>query len=304
MEVLFVPWALLLLILILTVLLIKKWYKASLFLILLLLCINWHYHVISFGLKQHRDINKESILRVMTWNVNSTKTLDSKRCNDILSLILRQEADIVFLTEILVSENHTIDSVLQNHYMYHNCIKNEISYSEFYSKFPIVSCRFIGNGDQGLLFNYDVSIKSDVISIYCVHLNSNNTVNGESFYPDSIRDRNGILRYLQNYKVSSSYRVQQIHLIKEDLTDIPTIIMGDMNDVYGSLCINELDSLGMQDAWWVGGCGYGATIHNPLPYRIDHVIYSETMKLRGIDKLDGFGLSDHDAIVVDFELQQ
>ncbi len=53
-----------------------------------------------------------------------------------------------------------------------------------------------------------------------------------------------------------------------------------------------------------GGNGYGATFHHPLPYRIDHIFYNEGLKLKSIRKVDSQGLSDHDALVAEFWVEQ
>ena len=149
--------------------------------------------------------------------------------------------------------------------------------------------------------------------IYCLHLQSNNLVNGDTFYPDSIADRGGIMRYLDNYKAASEIRREQAELIVSDLSSDPSIVMGDMNDVCGSPCMKVFAEAGLRDAWWEGGLGYGATIHSPLPYRIDHVLYGvpsfkgfqvpSGFNLKGIKKVSANGLSDHDALVADFKIK-
>ena len=79
--------------------------------------------------------------------------------------------------------------------------------------------------------------------------------------------------------------------------------MGDFNDVYGSPVMDFFEDAGLKNAWWEGGFGYGATFHNPLPYRIDHILYSNYLNLKGIKKISAEGLSDHDALVADFEIK-
>ena len=79
--------------------------------------------------------------------------------------------------------------------------------------------------------------------------------------------------------------------------------MGDMNDVAGSSALRILGTLGYKNAGWKGGSGYGATIHSPVPYRIDHILYRQGLKglkLNSIKKIDAEGLSDHDALVAEF----
>ena len=78
--------------------------------------------------------------------------------------------------------------------------------------------------------------------------------------------------------------------------------MGDFNDVGGSKALRTLENAGLRDAWWEGGLGYGATIHKPLPYRIDHFMYSSELNIRNIKVISSNGLSDHDALYVEIEI--
>lgn len=86
--------------------------------------------------------------------------------------------------------------------------------------------------------------------------------------------------------------------------DSPILLMGDFNDVGGSKAVRTLECSGFRDAWWKGGLGYGATIHKPLPYRIDHIMYSEQFKLQKIEVVSSEGLSDHDALYAEFLLPE
>lgn len=76
-----------------------------------------------------------------------------------------------------------------------------------------------------------------------------------------------------------------------------------MNDVSGSPAMNALRKAGFKDAWWKGGFGYGATIHDPLPFRIDHVLYNDGLRLKAIKKISSNGWSDHDALYAVFEVK-
>lgn len=51
-----------------------------------------------------------------------------------------------------------------------------------------------------------------------------------------------------------------------------------------------------------GGFGYGSTIHHPLSFRIDHILYSDRLRLRSVGRVKARGLSDHDALVASFDL--
>lgn len=78
--------------------------------------------------------------------------------------------------------------------------------------------------------------------------------------------------------------------------------MGDLNDVCGSKAVRNLEDAGLKDAWKNGGFGYGATIHKPFPYRIDHIMYSDKLRLLNIRVIDSEDQSDHDALYTEFEI--
>lgn len=302
MEALLIPWVLLLLILLVAVCLLMKWWKTGVAIAIALLLVNWYWQVFSFGicsLDKHKNPN---CLRVMTWNICCADSAGTDDVDGMLSAILGQDADVVFLTEYSRNAKPEIDSLLSIHYPYKDDYPVRVMWGQVYSREPIDSCMRIGGEEDGYLFRFDVRFSDVKLPIYCLHLQSNNIIDGEQFYPDSIADRGGIMRYLDNYKAASEIRREQAELIVRDLTDDPRIVMGDMNDVCGSPCMKVFAEAGLRDAWWESGFGYGATIHEPLPYRIDHLMYGNGLKLKGIEKVCSKGLSDHDALVAEFEI--
>lgn len=303
MEALFIPWGLLLLAVCAVACLLKRWWKVSAALVVVLLLVNWHWQVFGLGMHSLDSMKQEGCIRVMTWNICCADSTGTDDVDGLLAKILEQDADVVFVTEYSRDAKPEIDSVLSRHYPYKDEYPVWVMWGQMYSRVPIDSCMRIGGEEDGYLFRFDVRFSDRRLPLYCLHLQSNNLVNGETFYPDSIAGRGGIKRYLENYNLASEIRREQAELIVSDLTDVPCIVMGDMNDVCGSPCMKVLKNAGLRDAWWEGGFGYGATIHNPLPYRIDHVMYGNGLKLKGIKKVSSKGLSDHDALVADFEIE-
>lgn len=299
---LFIPWACVILVGFLLFVVWRKWYKVAFLFFVLLLLVNWHWHVFSFGFGSLHKAKPEGCIRVMTWNVCCSDSTATGDVDGMVATILEQDADMVFLTEYGESFRPEVDSVLCKRYPYKGSIANWITWGNLYSRVPIDTCMRVGSEENGYLFRYDVRMGIAPLHLYCLHLQSNNLVNGDTFYPDSIADRGGIIRYLDNYKVASEIRREQAKVIVRDMTDAPSIVMGDMNDVCGSPCMKVFEDAGLRDAWWDGGFRYGATIHEPLPYRIDHVMCGNGLKLKGIKKVSSKGLSDHDALVADFEL--
>lgn len=300
---LFIPWICVLLIVIQLLACWKKWYKIVCIGFAILLLFNWHWHVFSLGCCWLEEKRNSDCLRVMTWNVCCSDTTATDDVDGMLTTIIEQDADVVFLTEYGETIRPKIDSILSKRYPYKGDIANWITYCNLYSRVLIDTCMRVGGEETGYLFRYDLMRERCFIHVYCAHLQSNNLVNGETFYPDSIVNRGGFKRYLENYKSASEIRRVQAKQIICDLSDVPSIVMGDMNDVSGSPCMQVFERSNLHDAWWVGGIGYGATIHEPLPYRIDYVMYDTGLTLKGIKKISSKGLSDHDALVADFELR-
>lgn len=285
------------------ILVFRKWYKTSIVFVVILLFLNFHWRIYPVHYGSIGENKSKDILRVMAWNICCADSTGTDDMGGILSAILEQDADVVFLTEYSIAYAPAIDSIMCEHYRFKGGFDNTISGGDIYSRFPIDTCLHIGANEKDCVYRYEVNHKGDRVDIYCVHLQSNNLIGDESFYPDSILDRGGIERYLENYKTASEIRREQAKLIVRDLSNEPCIVMGDMNDVCGSPCMEVFENAGLKGAWWEGGLGHGATIHSPLPFRIDHVMYGRGLKLKGIKNVSSKGLSDHDALVADFELR-
>lgn len=303
MEALLIPWVLLLLVLVVAFCLFKKWWKASVAIVIVLLLANWHWNVFSFGFNSLDKQKDPGCLRVLTWNISCADSTGTDDVDGLVQAIMIQDADVVFLTEYSKDVYPEIDSVMCIRYPYKGGFPTWMIFGEFYSRVPIDTCMRIGGEGTGHLYRLDMHFADKSIRLYNLHLQSNNIIDGEQFYPDSIADRGGVSRYLDNYKAASGIRREQAELVVSDMMDCPCIVMGDMNDVAGSPCMKVFAEAGLRDAWWEGGFGYGATIHEPVLYRIDHVMYGIGLELKGIKKVSSKGLSDHDALVADFTLR-
>ena len=84
----------------------------------------------------------------------------------------------------------------------------------------------------------------------------------------------------------------------------PIIVVGDFNDVSGSYTLSCIKDIGLSDAWWEGGFGYGTTFHNKwLRLRLDHILYpKDKLKLQSV-KVINSDLSDHNALIADFSFK-
>ena len=79
--------------------LLKRWYWVSVLLMVVVLVMNWHWQVFAFGWKTLQDEKEDGVLRVMTWNVDSSTDGFYKRVDDIYACVQEYEPDVLFLTE-------------------------------------------------------------------------------------------------------------------------------------------------------------------------------------------------------------
>lgn len=236
----------------------------------------------------------------MAWNIDGSK-FDSLKISEIADVISKLNPDVIFLSEDFNETGIWLDSLLKKNYPY----SSNFAYSghHFYSKYLLDSIRVVKVEDynNSLRIHVSVMVNGQSIDIYGCHLASNNyTASQVDFHLDQVNDHHDAKQYLKNVRDASRLRKMEAQAIMKDLTDRATIIMGDFNDVSGSPVLRTFQAAGFQDAWWKGGLGYGATIHYPLPYRIDHIMYNDRLRLKSIKKIDAEGLSDHDVLVAEF----
>lgn len=281
--------------------LLKRWYVASVFLLVVMLVVNWHWQVVAFGFQFLPEQKTENGLRMMEWNVDCTNERFDSFSADIYRRIQEYDPDVLFLTEYSIDKHPLLDSLLRSDFGFSWSRDNDFTSSVIYCNKAVKDCRFADpTGKWVNIIKATIAIGEDSVMVYGCHMYSNNF----GITPaDSLSSMDEVDTYLSNYKLRSKDREVNATMVVEVFNNDRNIVMGDMNDVAGSLPLKAYDGGGLNDAWWEGGYGYGATIHKPLPYRIDHVLYSKGLKLKGIKKVDNNGLSDYDALVVDFEIE-
>ena len=293
---LFVPWILVALTILAVVCLIKRLYWTAGILALALCLANWHWQVFAFGCNGLDEVKGEGTIRVMTWNVDSTNPDFPNYADSLAKVILESDVDILFLTEYGKEDKGLVDSLLMKRFPYRlRFVENQ---SAFYCSTPVDTIYSIQTSmvKSSLLFCCRLKMHDSLWTVIGCHLASNNhTINA-----DSVQDRKTLGIYLNNYSMQTKVHLKEFMEMARHFTDERCIVMGDMNDVAGSPVLTAFDMMDMKDAWWQGGFGYGATIHKPLPYRIDHILYSTDITLNGIKIMEQNGLSDHDGLIADF----
>lgn len=311
MTVLFLPWILCLLVLVAVGLAARRWFRTAGLLVLATLLLNWWGHVVPLncGVVQLNDTVQNRI-KVMTWNIEASE-YDSIKVETLCRIIHEQDADVVFLAEDFYACCDQIDARLRSRYPYtshDHC--NDSHY--FYSKYPLKHWRWIARDidSRSVIIRSCVEKDGTQIDLYGCHLSSNNYGDGTvQMYPSQISGVSSLVNYATGISQAQQLRNAEIQVICDSLatSSNPCLCIGDMNDVSGSSTLGMLRDIGFRDAWWEGGCGYGATIHKPLPYRIDYILYrngSGNIVLLDVDKIDSKGLSDHDAMVATFAINK
>lgn len=305
------PWALTIAIIVCAVFVAKKKWHSAILLNVVVLLFNYWFRIFTLGallFSCSSDCDTSRSIKVMSFNINA-ENYEKDKLDGIVQMVNEQVPDLVFLVENYLSFGDSLDVVLRKAYKYHSYPYYqpwESSMGHFmYSRYPLVNRSFVVEDGHGICFRVTLKVGSDSIHVYGCHLASNNySPDLTAFHIEEVEDRHDAKKYINNIESASEVRVREVQSTIKDERQYCSgraIIMGDMNDVSGSSLLRAFESAGFSDAWWKGGFGYGATIHHPLPYRIDHIMYNDGLKLKSIKKIDADGLSDHDALVAEFE---
>ena len=240
-------------------------------------------------------------LKIMTWNVHCPNGADNIRQKEIAELILNEDADFVHLNEYNQDSCLAMDSILQGKYPFTEEYQSHKKCGDiFYSKFKMSNSGHVYmpiRGKSIQTIKATIAVGSDSVQIFGVHMASNR-------YDDRTagKDEKNDTSSYERYKYAQEQRIFQAHWTKKAVLESKhsVIVLGDMNDFNRSAPLDTLISCGLKDAWWEGGNGYGSTFHSGwMRLRIDHVFYSEKLKLQGIKVIET-KLSDHNPIVTDF----
>lgn len=298
MLALIIPWLLALLAIVSIVCLISKKWKAALFLILMTLALNWWSGCFCFG-------NKTSCcgdFKILSFNIDGADVYNDNKTESIISIINKENPDVIFLTENFMPIRDTILERLHNMYPYDI---RYMAHNIIFSKLPLFEKTFHErpNGGNGYIVHSKVMVNDTPLFLYGCHLSSNNYSSDLDYLtPSDIRSFSDIRTYIKNVSVASRMRELEADIIVQSFSETDkVIVMGDFNDICGSETMRTFSNVGLKDAWSEGGFGYGATIHYPLPYRIDHILHNEGLVLKGVKVIDTSDISDHNALVAVFD---
>ena len=265
---------------------LKKYLKWSCLAFLFCLVFNYLTELFAFNLcTKGKDC--QSDFSIMCYNVKCSDGLYKKNQIEIAKLIIKESPDVVFLCEFHRSKSRELDSIICQSGEYKQYYRSK-SNCIFYSKFAIDSINGIDtqttNGVWAKNNLIHVFHPKGVVTIVGCHLSSS---------------RKDLIGGFRN-------RVAEADSIYKVVCDEkgPIIVVGDFNDVSGSYTLSCIKDIGLSDAWWEGGFGYGTTFHNKwLRLRLDHILYpKDKLKLQSV-KVINSDLSDHNALIADFSFK-
>lgn len=294
-----VPLILVVLVGIVFALLFSKKLRWLIFVVLIVVMLmNWKYECFTYNISTEKTTGQS--LKVMTWNIDGSSPAILENISKISEKILKEDADIVFIAEDYYECCDSLDALLKATYPYStHIVCNDSHY--FYSKYPLSKSKWIGREIDSIssIIQCSMAMNGHRINLFGCHLSSNNYSTPDAgLRPEHINNIFDFWRYIKNIQTASDLRKLEAELIVDSLhMENPTIILGDMNDVSSSPALRTFENVGFKNTWWQRGCGYGATIHSPISYRIDHILYNNRMRLHSIRKIKANGLSEHDALV-------
>jgi hypothetical protein len=219
------------------------------------------------------------------------------------------------LSECYTNEAHVLDSVLKEKYRVSYNLGN-ISMEKLYCRWPVDSIEVVkvdttnskcqqlfsrkpelrGHFKYSLIYKTHPFTGKDTLTLVCCHLESSH-IHGDSL---SVSDYKSAL--------DDAYTIRDLEAdaIYESLSKeaYPMIVMGDLNDISSSYALRRIQSLGLYDAWWKGGAGYGRTFHEGyINFRLDHILYSKDFfSLKRVNVVDD-DKSDHNALTASFRFK-
>lgn len=267
-----------------------------------LFLLNHHHHLYAYN--PTSVAYAPQTLRIMTWNVHISDPAFPQKQPEIAAEIIRQGADVVLINEFDKKVSATMDSLVREAYPY---VVDQYGWGcgdVLYSRYPITSHRRLqAQGLSPLVYEYRMTVKEQPVRMVGCHLVSSNNFSKNHRY--TLKTKHDILdlpTYYGIYKKAKERRTQEAELIRECLAEeeLPTIVLGDMNDLSGTSPLTTLEDAGLKDAWWERGTGFGFTFHEDwMHFRLDHILYDKHWFPISIEVGES-ELSDHKPLVAVF----
>lgn len=279
---------------------------------------------IHFGKTDHSEAVKP--LKVLTYNTMLSGILQkhtSGHPNEIISFILKSDADIVCLQEFAVSPkgqyltendaNELFTKYPYKHYYFNQKSSWRKSGIVTMSKYPIVgkdTLNFTSEFSASIVS--DVDVDGDTIRVINNYLESNRLTQKEREMPIQLKDNfdtenlKGTTLYLSR-KLGAAYkeRAKQADIVRAEIINSKyrLLVCGDFNDVPVSYTYTKIRGNDLSDAYAETGFGLGWTYNQSIyRFRIDYILYDN---MRIVDYVRGdLKSSDHYPVMATLDINQ
>lgn len=303
-------------------LLFKKW-KWALVCAICCFALNWWTETFPLNLFHSANVNERD-LRVAAYNIDCLGWGEKHEGweKELVDFVEEIDADILFLSEFQYHDfgnyTHLLDTITKTKF-YKKVV--DVKYGRkdvVYSKYPIESFHRIDINPKfcesdslykeitvdyyqklmPMIYQMVVNVKGKDIQLVCCHLASNEF----NVAKKAIREK-GVGHFWDNLNKGYLFREIEANSIVEALDkSMPTILMGDLNDINGSTTLSILKNAGLKDAWWESGCGSGHTYYKQgLYFRLDHIMTSEDIDVLDVN-VPHCQASDHYPIVAELKI--
>lgn len=314
------------------ILLITGLWPWALLLLTFSLWLNWVSKTFAINILRCR-IKGQGELRVLTYNINRAHEISVNKgtTKELISFIVQLDADVVLLQEYNVELYPEVREELMKIYTYEVGTEIGSRFKSVFSKYPIEEYEQLSvNADSSRydLFQHAWYCKSkegnlEVLPICSMilkvgekrirvvncHLMSNN-------YSVVIRNTRGkgknllkaVLPVMKRMDYGYAARKLQAEIVCQHLSECKedaVMVCGDFNDISGSPTLRLFHKIGLKNAWWQGGKGFGFTFHGMrMRLRLDHILYSNrSLYVKNIF-VPHSECSDHDPLICDFCLSK
>jgi len=285
--------------------------KKQLWANIIILLIGTQYISLFFG-TQPKTIENTDSIKVLSYNVHLFNRYgwiakaDIK--SEIVAFLKTEKADI-----LCIQEFYTPDEIPTLNYPHKHIglqSKKNQWHMAIYSNFPQINRGTVsikGERMNNTCIYSDLTIETDTIRVYNVHLASNWFKNSDYSFLQNPKKENlkkGIKGIVERMKSSYKKRAEESRVIKEHMqsSHYPIILCGDFNDTPLSYAYNTI-SKNLKDAFKESGKGIGQSFVKIPTLRIDYILHNEGFNSCNY-KRHKQKLSDHYAVSCEVEVKK
>lgn len=247
--------------------------------------------------------NAKNRIKVMTFNAEGFLfSEDHKMADSFKAFIEKEKIDVICIQEYSDNETSNVLGCFDSYpYSYIGGKDTNHMNTAIYSKHPISdSCVILFNNSRNSTLSANIFIHNRLIRLFCNHLQTTNLNHSlkKISLPHIGYNCRLLKKILDELKINNKMRADQADIIDslKELSDLPTIVCSDMNDVPLSYTYQQVKGK-YKDSFIEQGRGFGYSYHGFLSlFRIDYIFYSS--QFTNIDYLSpSTDWSDHNPVI-------